>query len=97
MSEASEIKKMNARGHKNSGRGQYQKGDASWNDFVVDIKEAGKTFRLTEDVWRKIVMDALVTDRNKHPMLMVALNGNTRLAIVEYEVLEGMLNDSGTE
>ena len=38
MSEASEAKRMGASLHKNSGRGT-KKGDASWEDYVVDYKE----------------------------------------------------------
>ena len=39
MSEKSEAKRDGAKQQKNSGRGNYQKGDAQWNDFVVDYKE----------------------------------------------------------
>ena len=30
MSERGELKRIGAKPHKNSGRGQYQKGDATW-------------------------------------------------------------------
>ena len=40
MSERGEIKRDNAKAQKNSGRGQYQKGDAKWYNFVVDYKES---------------------------------------------------------
>lgn len=90
MSERSEIKRMNANSHKNSGRGQYQKGDASWKNFVVDIKEYGKSFSLTKDVWAKIVTDTLRTDKNKFPALKVVLGQEQkiRLAVIEWSVLE---------
>lgn len=90
MSERSEIKRMNAKSHKNSGRGQYQKADASWKNFVVDIKEYKKSFSLTKDVWAKIVTDTLKTDRNKFPALKVVLGDEQkiRLAVIEWSALE---------
>jgi len=39
MSERGEAKRDGAKAQKNSGRGDYQKGDAQWHDFVVDYKE----------------------------------------------------------
>jgi outer membrane phospholipase A len=93
MSERGEIKKMSAKAHKNSGRGQYQKGDASWNNFIVDIKEASKSFNLNQNVWAKITTDCLRTDREKDPALMVVLGESrkVRLAVIEWEVLEQLL------
>ena len=38
MTERGEAKRDGAKQQKNSGRGQYQKGDAQWNQFVVDYK-----------------------------------------------------------
>ena len=35
MSERSEVKRDGAKAQKNSGRGDYQKGDAKWKKFVV--------------------------------------------------------------
>jgi hypothetical protein len=43
MSERAEIKKIGGTPHKNSGRGQYQKSDATWNHFIVDVKEYKKS------------------------------------------------------
>ena len=39
MSERSEVKRDGAKAQKNSGRGDYQKGDAKWKQFLVDYKE----------------------------------------------------------
>ena len=39
MSERSEVKRDKAKAQKNSGRGDYQKGDAQWKQFLVDYKE----------------------------------------------------------
>ena len=49
MSERSESKRIGAKQHKNSGRNNT-KGDASWNNFVVDFKECSKSFTLNQDV-----------------------------------------------
>ena len=100
MSEASEIKRMGGRAHKNSGRGQYQKGDASWKNFIVDVKEASKSFNINQDVWAKITTDTLRTDRTKNPALKIVLGetSKVRLALIEWEVLEQILeNNAGTD
>jgi hypothetical protein len=94
MSEKGEIKRMGAKAHKNSGRGMV-KGDASWNEFVVDIKEANKTFTLSQDVWAKIVTDTLKVDRNKSPLLQIVIgteNKKVRLAIIEWSELERLVD-----
>lgn len=95
MSEKGEIKKIGARAHKNSGRGKYQKGDASLGNFVIDIKEASKSFNINQDVWAKITTDCLKTDREKDPALMVVLGEKikVRLAVIEWEVLEELLEN----
>lgn len=93
MSERGELKKIGAKAHKNSGRGQYQKADGSTDDFVVDVKEAGKSFTLNQEVWAKIVTDTLKTDKNKYPALLLAI-GETqkiRLAVIEWAALEDLL------
>jgi hypothetical protein len=94
MSEKGEIKRMGAKAHKNSGRGMV-KGDASWNEFVVDIKEANKTFTLSQNVWAKIVTDTLKVDRNKSPLLQIVIgteNKKVRLAIIEWSELERLVD-----
>jgi len=95
MSERSEIKKIGAKAHKNSGRGQYQKSDATWNDFIVDIKEYKKSFSISEDAWAKIVTDALRTDTTKDPALLLVLGEKhkVRLAVIEWAVLEELVNN----
>lgn len=96
MSEQSEIKRMGAKSHKNSGRGQYQKGDATWHNFIVDIKEASKSFNINQDVWAKVTTDTLRTDRTKNPALKVVLGDKqkVRLAVIEWEVLEQILENN---
>ena len=93
MSERGELKRIGAKAHKNSGRGQYQKGDGSLDEFIVDVKEAGKSFTLNQDVWAKIVTDTLRTDNTKSPALLLAI-GETqkiRLAVSEWAMLEDLM------
>lgn len=93
MSERGEIKRMGGTSHKNSGRGQYQKADATWNQFIVDIKEYAKTFSLSSDVWSKIVTDTLKTDREKYPALKLVIGDEhkIRLAVIEWSVFEELV------
>jgi hypothetical protein len=93
MSEAGELKRIGAKAHKNSGRGQYQKGDGSWEEFIVDVKEAGKSFTLNENVWSKIVTDTLRTDMNKSPALLLSIGEKRkiRLAVIEWAALEDLM------
>jgi outer membrane phospholipase A len=91
MSERSESKRLGAKQHKNSGR-NTKKGDATWNNFTVDFKESAKSFTLNQDVWAKVVTDAI--KNNNDPALIVVLGENNkkiRLAIIEVELLEQYL------
>jgi outer membrane phospholipase A len=88
MSEKSESKRIGAKQHKNSGR-NTTKGDASWNNFVIDFKEVSKSFTLNKEVWAKAVTDAI--KKNMDPAIVVVLgegNNKTRLAIIEMDILE---------
>lgn len=87
---------MDAKSHKNSGRGQYQKGDGSTDRFIVDIKEYSKSISISQDMWAKIVTDCLRTDNTKNPLLMLVLGNlsrKTRLAVIEWEILEELLEE----
>ena len=91
MSERFESKRIGATQHKNSGR-NTKKGDASWNNFLIDFKECSKSFTLNEDVWAKVVTDAI--KQGKDPALMIILgNGNkkVRLTIVETEMMQQLV------
>jgi hypothetical protein len=93
LSEAGELKRIGAKAHKNSGRGQYYKGDGNTDEFIVDVKEAGKSFTLNQDIWAKIVTDTLRTDKTKYPALLLAI-GETqkiRLAVIEWAALEDLM------
>lgn len=91
MSERSESKRIGAKQHKNSGR-NTKKGDATWENFVVDFKEVGKSFTVNKDVWAKASTDAI---RNgKDPAIVIVLgeeSPKTRLAVIELGILEQLL------
>jgi hypothetical protein len=93
MSERGESKRIGAKQIKNSGRGQ-KKGDASWNGFVIDFKEVGKSFTLNKDVWAKATTDALKS--NADPAIVVVMGESgpkVRLAIIEMAVLEQLIEE----
>ncbi len=94
MSERSEAKRDGAKQQKNSGRGNYQKGDAQWKDFVVDYKEYEKSISVSLDMWAKICTDTFKVSRNKYPVLKIIFgkdNSKTRLAVIEWALLEELV------
>lgn len=93
MTERSEAKRDNAIQQKNSGRGQYQKGDAKWYNFVVDYKETNSSFSLNKDVWSKICTDTFKVNRNMHPALKIIIGSDSkvRLGVVEWSILEELV------
>lgn len=91
--EASELKRMGAKVHKNSGRGMI-KGDGSLDEFVVDVKEYNKSYSISVDNWAKICTDTMKVDKSKSPMLQLVLTdeGRTiRLSVIEWSILEELL------
>lgn len=95
MSERAEIKRDGAKAQKNSGRGQYQKGDAIMFPFLVDYKEASKSFTLNKDVWAKICTDSFKVSRELYPCLKIIIgegNDKVRLAIIEWAYLEELID-----
>lgn len=96
MTERGEASRINAKLHKNSGR-NYTKGDASWNQYVLDFKEFTKSFSITQNVWAKVVTDTLKVDRQKSPAICLILDGKTRLAIIEWSEFERLVeNDNNS-
>lgn len=92
MSEKSESKRIDAKQHKNSGR-NTKKGDATWQNFTVDFKEYPKGFTVNQDNWAKAVTDAIRNGND--PAIFVVLgegNKKTRLAIIELELLQQMVD-----
>lgn len=94
MSERGEAKRDGARLQKNSGRGKYQKGDATWRGFLLDYKEFSKSFSLSKDVWAKVSTDAFKTPGGLRPAIKLVLGSEykTRLAILEWDRLEELLD-----
>lgn len=93
MSEKSEAKRDGSRLQKNSGRGKLAKGDAKREHFLVDYKEASKSFTINKSVWGKVCTDTIKVDRDRHPLLKVILGDDmvkVRLAIHEWDVFEEM-------
>jgi hypothetical protein len=89
LTEKNEIKRDGAKAQKNSGRGQYQKGDAVLDIFTIDYKEYPKGFTVNESNWAKICTDAMKS--RSEPALKVVLGsgGNkTRLWIVAEHIIE---------
>ena len=94
MTERGEIKRDGAKAQKNSGRGDYQKGDAIWNDFVVDYKEYSKSISISKEIWAKICTDTFKVSRDKYPVLKLILGdegAKTRLAVIEWALLEQLI------
>jgi hypothetical protein len=94
VSERSEIKRDGAKGQKNSGRGDYQKGDALWHNFVVDYKEYSKSISISKGMWSKICTDTFKVSRDKSPVLKLVLGSDgskTRLAVIEWAMLEQLI------
>jgi hypothetical protein len=96
MSERSELKRIGAKPHKNSGR-NMMKADGNLDRYVVDVKEYAKSFSINQDVWAKIVTDTLRVDPEKNPVLMVVLGESkkVRLAIIEWNHFEELREANG--
>jgi hypothetical protein len=93
LTERGEAKRDGARQQKNSGRGNYQKGDATWHNFVVDYKEYAKSISISKEIWAKICTDTFKVSRDKYPVLKLILGGEsskTRLAVIEWSLFEQM-------
>jgi hypothetical protein len=93
MTEANEIKRDGAKPQKNSGRGQFQKGDATLGPFCYDIKEFAKSFGVSQTVWGKICTDALRSG-NMIPALKLVLgfgDKKTRLWVIGDDMFKEML------
>ena len=95
MSERGEVKRDGAKAQKNSGRGEYQKGDAQWHNFIVDYKEYEKSISVSQSIWAKICTDTFKVSRDKYPVLKLILGSSdkrkTRLAVIEWELFEQMV------
>jgi hypothetical protein len=91
LSEESEAKRDGSRLQKNSGRGQYQKGDARLDIFTVDYKEFAKSFSLSRDVWAKVCSDALRNGLTEPALKVVLGTGGTKIRL--WVVAEHIMDD----
>ena len=93
MSERSEAKRDGAKQQKNSGRGNYLKGDALWQGFVVDYKESAKSVVVSKEMWAKICTDTFKVSRSYYPVLKLVIgeDSKTRLAVIEWSLLEQLV------
>lgn len=94
MTEKGEAKRDGARLQKNSGRGQYQKGDATLSVFCVDYKEYDESFSVSRKVWAKCNSDAF--QEQKEPALKLVLGSKgqtskTRLWVISDTMFHEML------
>lgn len=89
-SELGEIKMDGGKAQKNSGRGQYFKGDAILEPFCYDVKEYEKSFSLSKNVWAKVCTDAF--SQRRLPALKVVLGDSqkTRLWVVSDDMFQEM-------
>jgi hypothetical protein len=93
MSEKSEAKRAGHKLQPNSGRGKIAKGDATSDVFVIDYKEASKSFTMSRSVWAKVCTDAYKVDKDKHPQIRVIFGdgpSKVRLSVVESSLLDEM-------
>lgn len=70
-SEKAELKKAGAKPQRNSGRNAWEKGDGVLGPFVVDVKEAKKSFTFNKSIWAKICSDSI--KHGKEPALLIAV------------------------
>ena len=82
---------MGAAPVKNSGRG-LQKGDGTWGEFLVDVKEYSKSFSISRAVWAKISTDA-VKNGNRQPLLALVLGEPGVPPLRVFVVGESMFHD----
>jgi hypothetical protein len=72
LTELNEIKRDGATPQKNSGRGMYQKGDATLGPLLIDYKEYDESFGVSRKVWAKLQKDAFSAGQ-KVPVLRLVL------------------------
>lgn len=88
MTEKAEAKRDGARLQKNSGRGKFAKGDATWYNHVIDYKEYEKSYSISRDNWAKICTDTVKVNFRYQPCIKVILgseNEKVRLAVVDWD------------
>lgn len=90
MTELSEIKRFGGKPQKNSGRGKFNKGDATVGPFTVDVKEYSKSYSISRANWAKICTDA--AKNGNEPALMLAI-GEDASTVRVWVVSDGMFKE----
>jgi hypothetical protein len=91
--EQAEIKRVGGTPVKNSGRG-LQKGDFILGPFLGDIKEYGKSFAVTQEMWAKISTDSIKNGKRQPTLrLVIGEEGKprTRLWVIGDSMFQEML------
>jgi hypothetical protein len=93
MSEASEAKRDGAKLQKNSGRGKHLKGDAVLRGhFLIDYKEASKSFGINEKVWAKVSTDAVKQGLIPLIKIILGTEDKVRLWVVPDYIMTDLLD-----
>ena len=92
MSEKSEAKRDGAKLQKNSGRGEYQKGDATLNGFCVDYKEYAESFSVSRKVWAKCNTDAWKMGLRPALKLVLGKENKVRLWVIDDQTMHDLLD-----
>ena len=93
MSESGEARRDGSTLQRNSGRGQYSKGDAKREFFLVDYKEYSKSFSVSIKSWAKVCTDAVKVNRDLSPLIKLILGEGAqkvRVAILAWSMFEEM-------
>lgn len=91
--EKKEAKVDGAKLVKNSGRGEYAKGDAALGNYLIDYKfhGASKSFTINSTKLRKHKADA--NREGKIPVFCIKFSEREKLAIVEWETFQSLIED----
>lgn len=94
MSELGEIARDGAKPQKNSGRGEYQKGDATLGIWLIDYKEYTESFSVSRKNWAKLRSDAF-RSQQKQPAFKLVLGdaeskSKLRLWVIEDSMFHEM-------
>lgn len=98
MSEKIEAKRDGASLQPNSGRGRFNKGDATLDGWLIDYKEYPKGYTVNKESWAKVCTDAFRAG-NLEPAIKIVLGEGqqkVRLFVVS-ETMFHLMNEAYTE
>ena len=81
MSEESESKLDGSKLQKNSGRGKFDKGDATLGPFLLDYKEYASSFSVSVSNWVKLSSDAILKGRLQPAFKLVLGEGKRKIRV----------------